>query len=455
MEPLVALGGLTTLYIASKKNSKYNKKLENKAQSDYTQKREKSGFSKSIQNSINLITINKNTVPVGSYKYKVHAYPSDIDIFEIVKKCCSLNKLQSYVVNKFKTIARNIKKENNVFIGDFKAGIDNKIYFEYGEIIYENHKPPKVINYDYDLVIEKLKQFRNNKWITEIEYKKIRKMTKSKNITVLDFYNLYYEIRDLYLARWTINEIILGHKILRSGDKLTLEDAITHDSIVKIDILAPINMKYTEVTNFFYLILEDSNGKETVINKELGDYIESLDKEILHYSSITFRNSLKLAKKLWIKHNLLKNENVLKNIYPLFYSGAAHLNQIKAETETIQLILEKYINKTSPDIVKNFNIILPLIINQLDEFKKRINDIHDVKFNTEKLYQTLDIINKNITKKQEYKTVIKTLEKFITLLKPIIESHSVNYLNNKGIVKLRKVKAGIDDKMKDDIDVQF
>lgn len=431
MESIIALGGLTTLYIASSSKNKVNKHEQ-----IYTKRREPEGFSKSIQDSINLVTFSRKTNPVGSYKYKIHAYPSDVDIFEIVRECCTLPKLQTLVVKEFKNIAKNILKKNDTILGDFKAGIDYNMFFNFGEIVYE--KKLKVINYSKSAIIENIKRFNNNKWITLKEYNEIKKLIIDKP-TIAEFNSIYEKIRNLYLVRWNLNELISGSKILRSGYNLTLEEAITHDSIVKIDIIAPINMRYTEVTNIYYLILEDSKGNETIINKKLGKYLDELDKDINKYSSILFRNSLKIAKRLWIKNNLLKNKKILELLYSLFFNGSSALNQIKEEAKTIYEIIEKYRNDDTV-VKKKFKTIKPILINQLDEFKKRINNIYDIKFDTVEIYKTLDKVNQS----KSIDILLKNITKFINIITPIIESNASKYLIDNKLIKMVRRKPGIE-----------
>lgn len=47
---------------------------------------------------IKTITIGDNINPVGSQKYKIHRYPGDIDIFEPIKVCCSLEEASVKIV---------------------------------------------------------------------------------------------------------------------------------------------------------------------------------------------------------------------------------------------------------------------------------------------------------------------------------------------------------------------
>lgn len=433
IEPILAFGGLTTLYIIDKNNRK--KDIVDK-KDNYKEKRNPDGFTKSVQNAIQTITFSDNTLPVGSYSYRIHSYPSDIDIFEVVKRCCTIQNVTKEISQKFKTIAKNIYKNKELFLGDFKAGLDYKLLFDYGEILYK--KPLQIKGYKYEEVNNKLDSFKKDKWISKKEYDILKKLA-IPNIDIKTFMKLQELLRNLYLVRWSLDELIRGEKTLRSGDILKMEDAITHDSIVKIDIWSPINNNYTEVTNVYYLILEDKDSKKTVLNKELGNYIINLDKDIQKYSSTIFRNSLKVAKRLWIKNNLIKNVNLIKKLNPLFYSGISSLNQIKEEAKVILSMLNR--NKdTSSCLYKEFKTVRKVILKQLDGFKQRINDIHDVSFSRNEIFDKLD---KCINAKS-LNIVEKNIVELIDLLNPIIERKSLQYLSKNNIIKLIPRKSGID-----------
>ena len=45
-----------------------------------------SGLSSEVKELVHLITLSDSTRPVGSFKYKTHKYPADIDIFEDKQK---------------------------------------------------------------------------------------------------------------------------------------------------------------------------------------------------------------------------------------------------------------------------------------------------------------------------------------------------------------------------------
>lgn len=434
-EVLTALGILTSVYIA---DSSKSKKEKEKGEKLYKDERNPRGFTKSVNDIVKMITFSNDINNLaGSYRYRIHAYPSDIDLFEKIEECCSIDNATLTISRKLQKIGKNLKKNPLVFLGDFKAGIIDELLFDYGHINY--NKNIKVVGYDRQFVLEKLQEFKYQGWITELEYKKIRKLTKPK-IKIAEFAKLHKELRELHIIRWSLEELIKGSKKSRIGRMITLREAISHKGIIKIDVWAPINNRYTEITNFYYLILKDKDGNQTVINQEFGDYMSALNEDINKYASGIFRNSLKVAKRLWIVNKLKNEKETLKKLYPLFFSGIASLNQVKEEAIVIIDMLENMENTKGTRINRNYKLFKPILITQIDEFKKRINDIYDIKFNRDDLFS---ILNKTINFKTKAE-LKKGLEKFVELCKPIIERDSVKYLNDKKIIKISPRKPGDD-----------
>ena len=219
------------------------------------------------------------------------------------------------------------------------------LYINYGTINYKNKK---IKGYDYKKINQYLIKIKNNKLINEKTYKQIQKIIKPRPI----------------------------------------EECLQHQTITKMDIWAPINNNYTEITNFYYLIFKNKDGKITFLCKELDNYIGSLDNDIYQYESIEFRNSLKLAKRIWIKYNLLNKDRLLTKLYPLFKSSAAKLNQIKEEMLVVNDLLNRYINQIDKNLNKNFiKHVLPILKNQIEGFKIRINDIFEIELDYKKIFK--------------------------------------------------------------------
>lgn len=317
---------------------------------DIYRQRTMEGFSRDTKDAIQLATFSDSTLPVGSFKYKVHRYPGDVDIFEPVKLCCTKESAINSIVGQLKHIAQSVINSRTIFWGDFKAGLDME---------YEPDHPN-------------------------------------------------------YIVRWTAEEISAGSKRLMSGNTLTLAEAIVHKTIIKLDLWAPVNGNYTEVTNFFLFVWTDGKGNDEVLNAPLGDRLESLDNDIRKYSSPAHWKPLKLSKRLWNKALLLRDENMTRSLYPLFSSGAAIANQVTGECETLAMMFRKINPEKLP---------LSKINTQIDLFKKRLDDI--VEFEIDKsVYALIDRARDN----NDPATKANILDKVQELLDEPVSDFTSNWL---------------------------
>lgn len=386
------LAGGTLLYMMSDSKSK-NQKL------DIFRKRSFEGLNQDTQDVVELITFDDKTRPVGSFKYKVHKYPGDIDIFEPVKICCDKKTALDSIVRELKSIAKRVRDSKKIFWGDFKAGLDLRFFVE------EKDLQSKKDRDDYLNRVSSL--------LTASELKKLESAPDADH-----FYEL---VRKLFVVRWTDNDIINGSVTLRKNYKLGLEDALAQDTIVKLDLWAPIfGGNYNEVTNFFLFVWVDKDGKEHVINSELGDRLASLDRDIKKYSSKAHWKPLKLAKRLWNKAIYTHDTYTAKKLYPLFASGASALNQVVGESEVIRAMLEKLPNPPMDKLKR-----------QIIGFKRRINDVSDISFNDKELYRLID--KTDFSNKQN---IIATLEQLENKLEPIINHYAENYLQQHAVLSI-------------------
>jgi len=93
-------------------------------------KRTEADLSKDTIKAIRTMTFNMETLPVGTFKYKIFKYPSDIDIFENLESCCTYNVSRFNASNTIQSIILNILENKDFIFTDFKAGYDTrfKIY---------------------------------------------------------------------------------------------------------------------------------------------------------------------------------------------------------------------------------------------------------------------------------------------------------------------------------------
>jgi hypothetical protein len=379
-------------------------------------------YSRKTQELIDLVTIDKSVNPVGSQKYKVHRYPGDIDIFEQVKVCCSLEEAQNKIVQHFQDLARNIYYTPNVYFGDFKAGLDHRYDINIGELDIEG----KPINYNPRMIRLQVENLYEDSLITKKELEEFNEAIKPKPNR-----EQWEELNDLkrryYIVRWNLDEILRGYKLIGPPselEELTLAEAITHKTICKIDIWAPVMGNFMEITNFFLLVLQQplSGGKykDIPINIELGNIYSSLISDIKHYGSKAHRNSLKFAKRIWTLCSYINETETMRKLYPLFVSGAGILNQINSEIEVLVNLLEK-IPRPPIDLIKE----------QVDRFKFRISQVYEFDLNEKVVNRLIDEILLTDNKSK----MIENLEKIVKHLKKYIESYSNFYLNRIGINK--------------------
>lgn len=398
----------SALYFSINEAKKKSKK--SKKETFITKYKNPNSFSKRTKNLINLVTAKNDINPVGSQKFKIHRYPGDIDLFEPVKYCCNFDDAMTFIIRDIKKIATQLKKKKTTYLGDFKAGIDSRYQLSVGSINNMN----KVIGYDKKIIIKELKNLEDEKLITKKQKEEILKeLPPNSKIDSRLWYKFEKFYRKYYIIRWNLDELILGKKNIgfhKGIKELTLKEALTHDSIVKIDIWALINERYIEITNFFLLAYKDKNDKETVINMELSNYYESLIKDIKHYYEIG--KYMKASKRAWaLGTNILDNKLLLK-LYPLYTSSIGMLYQLSAEIETLIMIFEK---------IELSKLPLNKIINQIDDFKMRITMIFDLDLNENKMFKLIEEILIDYEKNKSKMKIDKTINNLNILMNDVNE----------------------------------
>ena len=408
----------TALYFSinqSKKKSKSTNK-----ETFITKYKNPNSFSKRTKKLINLVTAKNDINPVGSQKFKVHRYPGDIDLFEPVKYCCNFEDAMKFIIRDIKKIATEIKNEKYVFLGDFKAGIDSRYELSIGSI----NKNNQVVDYDEEVIKKEIKSLEDRKFITKKQREEILKeLPSNSKINSKLWYKFEKYYRNFYIIRWKLDELIKGKKNIGFGSgikELSLREALTHDSIVKIDIWAQVNEKYIEITNFFLLAYTDKKGNETVINMELNNYYENLIKDIKHYYEVG--KYMKASKRAWALGTNVVDNKLLKRLYPLYSSSIGMLYQLSAEIETLIMIFEG---------VELSNLPLEQMINQIDDFKMRITMIFDLELNETKMFALIEeIINDYDKNKKNIKLskVIKNLYILMNEVDKTVEDETFTFL---------------------------
>lgn len=396
---------------------------------DILQYRDPKSYTRDTIDLIRLVTTNPDVNPVGSQKFKVHKYPGDIDIFEKILECCDLDSATQKIARKIQIIAENIQANiPKTFLGDFKAGLDPRFEINIGKI-----QEGKVDDYNYTAIIVEINQLYTDKLISDEEYRSLILATK-KQPTPLEHEELGNLLRKFYVLRWNLEELINGQKEHR-GKIFYLDQAIRDKTIVKIDMWAAPQGRWTEITNFLVLNYMDKNGHEYPINIELEDRISSLIRDIKHYGSKEHRKSLKYAKRLWVYSQVINNKSLLKLLFPLFSSNAGLLNQISSEIETLTFMTERLDDQY---LMGAHSYVIHSMREQIDGFKARVNSIFDLDIDDNKIYSLVDLIVDemyNLPSDQvvNRKLVVELLAEIDDIINKSVEKYANQYLEERGL----------------------
>lgn len=278
---------------------------------------------------IETVTAHMDTLPVGTFKYRIFKYPGDVDLFEELEECCTLNQAKIKNMQTIQTIIEKILKSNIIIFTDFKAGYDQRFK------IYTGVINGTIDDYDPKLIRRDITNLYNANLLTQAEYIYLVSLvidipTNNSVITLNE------ELRKYWVIHWTAQEILQGFKILRGNYTLYLDVALTQGSIVKLDTIVRDD-RYIEVTNFFLIKQKDKFGNYHVLSAELGDYELSMLADVYKYYD---RNPLKSVKRLWMYLSYKQRVCDLTIFTKLFSSEIALFSQIVADIEVAINLLE-------------------------------------------------------------------------------------------------------------------
>lgn len=368
---------------------------------------------------IQLVTLQEGVLPVGSYKFNVHKYASDIDIMERINVCCSVDEAKKQVARGIQNIGRLIRAAPDVYLGDFKAGKDDRFSIDLGTWVpladldtwknaastattdqalsedesmlmrvarslgllseYESQdaaetstveKNQVLVGYNPARVEKSIRRLAQGRLISLAEMRRLQALIQAggSSPSMAQWEEMAGLIRDHQVLRWSPQELSQGYKILPGFRKLTLENALGQKTLVKLDAWAKVNGRWLEVTNFFLINAVDPSGAVIEqLTQDMPDYISSMSKDVKHYSSPDHRKTLKALKRLWALSIFKRDYDLANRINPIFSSPGAALNQVAGDAEVLRLMLTKLDDPPVEDIME-----------QIDAFKPRIDQLNQV-----------------------------------------------------------------------------
>jgi hypothetical protein len=382
-------------------------------------------FPNYIKDELKIVSMipDESATPFGSYIYRLQPYASDLDALQHIKYISEDNTIHTFI----KALRRVLKSlDKNHVYSEFKAGYDYNYIFPIGKlsngIFTIDEKLRETLTQKYNQDFFNIKEYYT--MMVALAY--VDDHPDDKVIQSMAYDYIFDLIRDKKILRWTKQELLDGYKIISLNQKYMLFDALSDETIVKIDVISLVNYKFVEVTNILFLAYSETdkdgnieyfpvNVSEQNLHKSgLGPDIEKL------YYSNKFYSPFKACKRIYAEMRRIKNYNYLMRIAPIIRHEISALYQIKAELDTFRIILKKVPSKYYIDHINN----------QLQTIKGRLTYAIEIsKIKIIDFSHEIDTICL-VSDKEEKSLMIKKLE---DSLKSIINFLTISSMNRQGL----------------------
>lgn len=407
----------------------------------------KEAYSQEVLKEIKLISFRKtkvkcdpNTevgaVPFGSYIYRIQKYPGDIDLIEEFTNCGTIESLIKKFIKALRRVITEIKKTKTHYFTEFKAGLND--YFNPKNI-------GTLTDGFFDENKEKIRRYLENddehQFFSSSERAILEKIYRHENpLTEDDYDKGFNALRNHYILRWTEDEIMEGKKrhFGRTNQTITtLQSALSRgfpNNHVKIDMVAYIDGRFIEITNFMMLAIKKDDTYYSInVDPYINDVVKALPREVekLYFSNYYF-SPFKCLKRMFsltrnMRINGIGNHNEIDRIFTsligIISSNISEMYQIKSEIDTISLLLMKL--KTPPKTYIN---------KALDHMKLRISKI--VQFSDIEVEIMLEIIDEIINLPFSKSTQIEKFDDLTILssfINKFIKAYSLAYMQQEGL----------------------
>lgn len=402
---------------------KRNKELHKKYSNVRAENKPFTSYPEEYVNEIKLLMANKNNgeiMPIGSSTYKPILYSGDLDFLEIYKKGINKENVLRNFEKQLRETIKNITNKKNHWFMELKCGIDHRYDIELGRCIDGKY----IMN---TIVPRWFREAFDDNLFEENDKKTINDIIATKSYyTQLDYEILKKIVRKYRVIRWNYVEIKNDRKKLFNSDKtITLFEALHEPSKINIEVIAIINGKITDTSNYFILECTDSNGNSYVINNDentgnLKSIVRTTLTESMEqlYKSKLDKNYMKLAKRLFSYSRLFGEPELSYKILPLLNSPTGLLYKMRGEISTIVKLITN----------KKQHIPIKILKNELQYVKYHLSNVAYLP--NEYLEKINEIIDDLCNAKYSVNNVIEKLSDLSDDFLDICNSMAQDYLEN-------------------------
>lgn len=371
--------------------------------------RSSSAFSVEVRRLIRNMRVGRvEPTVVGSFRFRLFEYPSDIDMMEFLPSSMSSMTLAEY----FQKSVQRIRTNRRLIITDIKVGVDPRYEVRgLGTI-----KKGRLVNFQRASIKQHIRRLQSQHLLTVYEAKRmyacLRKVKPQQPLTRLPLVHL---IRQFYILRWTPDEISRGFKRVRGGLPISLVDAIkNHRTRLKIDAVALLgNHRFVEFSNIPIVpnvTLTPKYYQRSVLN-EMDIFLK------------TSSNWMKLAKRTWLLAAQAKTYTILRPLSKLFRGPSGKLGQLKTDLETLCLVEQKT------------NLSLTQRQKALGSIKQRIAGIPPTLISDRTLHRLITQLTKLEHQRRKTPSYLRTINGLVENLSKIIDAYVKGYLLRSGVLQ--------------------
>ncbi len=374
--------------------------------------------------NIKLVSLNPDemAIPFGSASYRIQKYPGDLDLRENFIGCCTKKEVLDEFAVKLKRIIKNIKAKKSHYISEMKMGLDMRYDIDLGPVINGVFRP------NIDNILIETTTLSYEKLLTQNETDIILSILDKDTHDADDYDVINYIFRERRIVRWKESDLLRGYVILPGGIKMTIRQALNYKTYVKIDVISYIDNKFVEMTNFFVIAYENTEGDLIPINMDIDindmaqmllNYHENMTSEIekLYYSDM-FYSPFKMVKRMWAYSRMFNIIQSIEALTPLVSSNISLLYMIKSEIEALIYVCK--LTQKPGALVKK----------QIDSLKAKLSFVIEI---DRDILLTIYLIIDDLMKPRVYSLdFINGLSKIKSICKKIINYHTIDYLNKVG-----------------------
>lgn len=298
---------------------------------------------------------------IGSNALRSTQYGVDYDVETHLSSNPALSLQHAY---------HEAKKNPNVFVMELKCGVD-----------------PRLV-YDGDYSQDSLETYLRNPLIPE--------GVRHEILATRDIEKRVELIRDLFVLRWTPDDVAEGRIRLIDGSHRTLHDCLMDKTTAKVDLIIKVGNQFAEMSENYYIRADGEKNYDTELSKPQQE--KSLEEDIQYYAKIDRFKALKRIFSLYQLEGARKHSTEIKQLVQFFNGQVGYLNKIKCELGIlIQLLDNTFRDVEWDDVRANLQFI-----------KEQISQIYEVPMG-EGIFQQIDNCTANTVK-----SVLVTLQDYFS-----------------------------------------